>query len=332
MSELFKPLFAPHLHLKSRLIMPPMATHKLLSTNGRVNDDLVAYYDEKTKGGYLGAAIIEHSYITPQGQAGAGQLSVADDDTIEGISRLAKVIHDNGCKAIMQINHSGSMAKTEITGMEPVGPSAIAPPGSDVVPRELSLEDIATLIEQFKAAALRVVEAGFDGVEIHSCHAYLLNQFLSPLTNRRSDAYGGDINRRMQMHLDVISAVRAAVGDKFPILLRLAADDYTPDGITIEDGKTAAIAFEKAGVDILDISAGFSRYIVPGLEGQGYFAPLSEAIKEVVDIPVIVTGGITDPFAAEKLVRERKADMVGVGRALLNDSLWAKKAYEALVK
>lgn len=332
MSELFKPLFAPHLHLKSRLIMPPMATHKLLSTNGRVNDDLVAYYDEKTKGGYIGAAIIEHSYITPQGQAGAGQLSVADDDTIEGISRLAKVIHDNGCKAIMQINHSGSMAKTEITGMEPVGPSAIAPPGSDVVPRELSLEDIATLIEQFKAAALRVVEAGFDGVEIHSCHAYLLNQFLSPLTNRRSDAYGGDINRRMQMHLDVISAVRAAVGDNFPILLRLAADDYTPGGITIEDGKTAAIAFEKAGVDILDISAGFSRYIVPGLEGQGYFAPLSEAIKEVVDIPVIVTGGITDPFAAEKLVRERKADMVGVGRALLNDSLWAKKAYEALVK
>ena len=332
MAELFKPLFAPNLHLKSRLIMPPMATYKLLTTGGHVSDDLLSYYDEKTKGGYIGAVIIEHSYVAPQGQAGAGQLSVADDNTIDGLSKLAKVIHNNGCKAIMQINHSGCMAKKEITGLEPVGPSAVAPPGSDVVPKELTVDDIALLVEQFKDAAVRVVKAGFDGVEIHSCHAYLLNQFLSPLTNQRQDDYGKDINGRIKIHLEIIAAIRAAVGKNFPVLLRLAVDDYMPGGITIQDGQTAAKAFEQAGIDILDVSGGFGRYIIPGLEGQGYFAPLSIAVKEVVNIPVILTGGITDPFAAEKLIRERKADMVGVGRALLKDSLWAKKAYEALVK
>ena len=167
-------------------------------------------------------------------------------------------------------------------------------------------------------------------MEIHSAHGYLLNQFLSPLTNKRTDEYGGDISNRIRIHLQVIQAIRTAVGPDFPILVRLGASDYTEDGTTIEDSKIAARAFEKAGVDIIHISGGFVGYTPPGLAGQGYFAPLSEAIKSVVSLPVILTGGITEGEAAEKFLKEKKADLIGVGRAILQDSTWAEHAIENL--
>jgi len=176
----------------------------------------------------------------------------------------------------------------------------------------------------------RSKRAGFDGVEIHAAHGYLLNQFFSPLTNKRSDEYGGNVKNRIRMHLEVIQAVRAAVGKDFPILLRLGVSDFTTGGTTIEDSQIAAREFEKAGVNILDISGGFSGYKVPGLTGQGYFAPLAEAIKKVVSIPVILTGGVTEALAAEKILSEGKADLIGVGRAILRDSKWAQQAVEIL--
>ena len=159
---------------------------------------------------------------------------------------------------------------------------------------------------------------------------YLLNQFFSPLTNKRTDEYGGDIERRIRLHLEVIEAVRAAVGQDFPVLLRLGASDYREGGTTIKDSLVAAQAFEKAGIDILDISGGFSGYQVPGLNDQGYFAPLTAAIKDAVALPVILTGGITEPMAAEQLLADGKADLIGVGRAILNDSKWAQRAMESL--
>jgi len=147
---------------------------------------------------------------------------------------------------------------------------------------------------------------------------------------KRIDKYGGDVYNRIRIHLEVIEAVKKAVGDDFPILLRLGASDYQEGGITIEDSKIAAQEFEKAGVDILDISGGHSGYIMAGLNGQGFFSPLTEVIKEVVSIPVILTGGITEPEAAERLLAEGKADLIGVGRAILEDSTWAKRAIESL--
>jgi 2,4-dienoyl-CoA reductase-like NADH-dependent reductase (Old Yellow Enzyme family) len=150
------------------------------------------------------------------------------------------------------------------------------------------------------------------------------------LTNKRTDEYCGDIYNRIRIHLQVIDAVRSAVGKDFPILVRLGASDFTEGGTTIEDSKVAAREFEKAGVDILDISGGFVGYAPPGLLGQGYFAPLSGAIKSVVSIPVILTGGITEIEAAERLLAEKKADLIGVGRAILENSKWAQRAIEKL--
>jgi len=329
MSYLLKPLQVGTLTLSNRLIMPPMATSKA-EPDGKVSQAVLDYYTEKSAGGYLSLIIIEHSFIMPQGKASLQQLSAADDSVIEGLRELVAVIHRNGSKAVMQLNHAGSAANEEIIGSTPVAPSAVKNPRQGTMPLELTREGIAEIIEAFKDAARRTKEAGFDGVEIHSAHGYLLNQFFSPLTNKRTDDYGGNVHNRIRLHLQVIEAVRTEVGEDFPILLRLGASDYTEGGTSLEDSQIAAQAFEKAGVNILDISGGFSGFNVPNLTGQGFFAPLSAAMKEVVSIPVILTGGITEAQAAEQLLKEGKADLIGVGRAVLKDSQWAQRAIESL--
>ncbi len=329
MSQLLKPLEVGKLTLSNRLVMPPMATSKAES-DGKISRGILDYYNEKSKGGYISLIIIEHSFIKQDGKASNQQLSVADDSVVEGLKELANIIHSNVTKAVMQINHAGSATSNEITGSEPVGPSAVANPRKGTVPHELSVKEIEDIVKAFKDAARRVKEAGFDGVEIHSAHGYLLNQFFSPLSNRRTDEYGGDILKRIRIHIEVIKAVREVVGEDFPILLRLGASDYMEGGSTIDDSKIAAKEFEKAGVNIIDISGGFCGYIVSGLTGQGYFSSLTQTIKQVVSIPVILTGGVTEAQAAEELLIEGKADLIGVGRAILHDSMWAKKAVEAL--
>ncbi|WP_291636306.1 NADH:flavin oxidoreductase [Clostridium sp.] len=328
MSFLIKPLENCKLTLNNRLVMPPMATSKS-DQGGKVSKDILDYYDEKSEGGYISLIIIEHSFITKKGKASERMLSVADDSIVEGIKELANIIHKNGSKTVMQINHAGSATSKEVTGYDPVGPSAIANPRTGNLPKELTKSEIKDLILEFKNAARRTKEAGFDGVEIHSAHGYLLNQFFSPLTNRRTDEYGADLLGRIKIHLEIIKAVREVVGNDFPILLRLGAFDYMEGGSTIEDSKIAALEFERAGVDILDISGGLCGYMNPGNTSQGYFSALTEAIKEVVSIPVLLTGGITEVTAAEKFLSTGKADLIGVARAIYKDSKWAEKAIKS---
>jgi len=333
MSLLLEPLQAGPLLLTNRLVMPPMATSKA-GLDGRVSEAILDYYSEKSRGGYIALIIVEHSFISPEGRAGKGQLSIADDSVVGNLKKLAAVIHQNGSKGIIQINHAGSSAEKEIIGTIPVGPSAVMNPrkGNDI-PHELTKKEIAGIVAAFQNAAGRVKEAGFDGVEIHSAHGYLLNQFFSPLSNKRTDEYGGNVLNRIRIHLEVIEAVRRTVGKDFSILLRLGASDYIEGGTSIEDSLTAAQEFEKAGVDILDISGGFCGYTIQGIAGQqGYFAPLTEAIRKKVSIPVILTGGITEAKTAEQLLAEGKADLIGVGRAILSDSDWAKHAIEYFKK
>lgn len=328
MAYLLRPLEVNNLRLKNRLVMPPMATAKA-DEEGKITEDILNYYDEKSKGGYISLIIIEHAFVSPEGKASNRQISVADDSVIDGLKKLVDTIHNNGSRVVMQINHAGSGTTREVTGLNPVAPSAIVNPRrGGAVPLELTQGQIKEIVNKFKEAAIRVKKAGFDGVEIHSAHGFLLNQFLSPLTNKRTDEYGGDIYGRIKIHLEIIREIKKALGEDYPLLLRLGATDKIEGGITIEDSIKAALEFEKAGVDILDISGGFCGYALPG---QAYFAPISEEIKKAVKVPVIVTGGIKDPYLAEKVLREGKADLIGVGRAILNDSSWAKKAVESFV-
>lgn len=330
MAHLLEPLSSGRLHLKNRLVMPPMATAKA-DADGAMTSALLEYYDEKSRGGALGLVITEHCYVTPQGRNRVGQPSIADDDTIEGWRRLTAILHANGVKAAMQINHVGGAGSSAVTGLEVVAPSNVPSPiGPGETPRELSTSEIDAIVEQFAAAARRVKAAGFDAVEIHGAHGYLLNQFYSPITNKRTDEYGVEAGGRIRLHLRVIAAVRDAVGAEYPLLLRLGARDYVDGGTRIEDSVDAAVAFERAGVDLLDITGGLSGYMRPGHDEPGYFAELSEAVKGAVSIPVMLTGGVTTAGQAERLLAEGKADLIGVGRAILKDSGWAGRAISEL--
>jgi 2,4-dienoyl-CoA reductase-like NADH-dependent reductase (Old Yellow Enzyme family) len=224
--------------------------------------------------------------------------------------------------AVAQVSHSGSAAAKKIIGGDPLAPSAISHPRNSggTVPRELTKPEIAGIVSDFANAARRVKEAGFDGVELHSAHGFLLHQFFSPLTNTRADSYGDSLENRVRIHLEIIAAIKEIAGDDFPILVRLGASDYQKGGVTIQESEAAARIFEKSGVTILDISGGFNYFTVPGDDSPGYFSPLSRAIKQAVGIPVILTGGITRAQDAERLLEEGKADLIGVGRAILNDS------------
>ena len=301
MQYLLRPLTIKNLTLKNRLKMPPLATEKS-SAEGKVSKELLDFYKEKSDGGLISLFIIEHSFVRKDGKASAFQLSIADDGDVIGLKELSSVIHQNGSKAVVQINHAGSAGSEEVTGSKPVGPSAVTNPRKGITPRALSQQEIKDIVTAFADAARRVKDAGFDGVEIHSAHGYLLNQFFSPLTNKRTDEYGGDVFGRIRIHLEVIEAVREAVGEGYPILLRLGAGDYMEGGSTAKDSQEAAKAFQKAGVDIIDVSGGFCGYTVPGNDGYGYFSPLSLAIKEAVALPVILTGGITRAKEAEELL------------------------------
>lgn len=327
MSNLLNPIQIGSLHLTNRLVMPPMATGKC--PDGNVTEDILDYYKEKSQGGYISLIVIEHSYVSPEGKAHKNQLSISDSCNIDKLKALSDTIHKNGSKAVMQINHAGIQTSEEVTGYPSVGPSAV-PNSKGIVAQELSVDEIKEIVKSFGKAAARVKDAGFDGVEIHAAHGYLLHQFYTPLTNKRTDAYGGDVKNRIKIHLEVIEEVKKSVGDDFPILLRLGASDYTEGGVTIEDSIIASKEFEKAGINILDISGGVRGFMVPGATEEGYFSPLTKAIKEVVSIPVILTGGIVSAEAAEKLLNEGKADLIGVGRAIYKDSNWAEKAIESL--
>ncbi|MDR1688640.1 MAG: NADH:flavin oxidoreductase [Clostridiales bacterium] len=334
MSYLNQPLKVKNVTFKNRLVMPPMATSKSDGA-GMVTQELCEYYNEKSRGGHFGLIITEHSFISPEGKASANQLSVSNPSCVNGLSELAAVIHKNGSAAIAQINHAGRQTTSEITGAEIVGVSAIPAPPLFIrlgkIPRVLSTGEISAIVQNFAKSARYVREAGFDGVEIHSAHGYLLNQFYSPLANKRDDMYtGATIEGRCRIHLEVIRAVREAVGEDFIIALRLGASDYAEGGSTGSEGVLAAKLFEEAGVDILDITGGLCGFMPEGKTGQGYFAQLSRPIKEAVKIPVILTGGVTDAAGAENLLGSSAADLIGVGRAVLKDSGWARRALNSL--
>ncbi|MCM8711516.1 NADH:flavin oxidoreductase [Clostridium sp. SYSU_GA19001] len=315
--------------LHNRLVMPPMATAKARS-DGKVTEQLCDYYAEKSKGGYIGLIITEHSYVSLEGKASKGQLSISNDDDIEGLTKLVSIIHKNNTKVMAQISHAGGATEEEITGYAPLSASSIKLPRATdkkLLPKEMTKADIDKVITDFAYAATRAKKAGFDGIEIHSAHGYLLNQFFSPLTNKRNDEYSGNtIDGRIKLHLQIIKAIRNTVGNEYPVALRLGACDYMNGGTTISDSILAVKKFEIAGIDLIDISGGFCGYTHPEVKEQGYFSELSEAIKKNVSIPVILTGGIVEAITAERLLTNKKADLIGVGRAILKNSEWAKNA------
>jgi 2,4-dienoyl-CoA reductase-like NADH-dependent reductase (Old Yellow Enzyme family)/thioredoxin reductase len=300
--------------------------------NGNVSERTIAYYRERAKGG-AGWIIVEATYIAKQGRARRFQVGVHRDETIPGLKRLVDAVHSDGAKISLQINHAGRQANSELSGERVVAPSPIVCTPKDEIPRPLEIEEIEKIISSFGKAALRAKEAGFDGVEIHGAHGYLIHEFLSPLSNQRTDGYGGALENRMRLALEVLSEVRKSVGDEFLVGYRISASDYVDGGLKIEETLKVAQALEAKDLDVLHVSAGMANLLASGFMvtppmaiPRGIHLPLAEAMKKGLTIPVVAVGRINTPEFAEKILEEGKADLIAMGRAFLTDPLWPSKA------
>jgi len=301
--------------------MAPMQSGRA-SFEGEVTTRLISFYVRRVSG--VGLPIVEHSYISRFGKIGPKQLGIYDDSLIKGLEKLATSIHYVGAPVVLQITHAGGVANKKVIGAQPAGPSARGKT------RGLEANELDAIAEEFAAAAERAVKAGFDGVEIHGAHGYLLNQFFSPLINGRGDEFGGSLENRMRFPLLVVKRVRERLNGKI-LLYRLGADDLAPNGIQIEDSISFAFQLDQAGVDIIDVSGGMCGSEPKQLRRVvGYFVPQATRIKKAVKVPVIGVGGIRDAKFADSLVRDGKVDLVAVGRAIWKDAKWAQKAEETL--
>ena len=330
MSIVDSPIYINKLKLENRIALPPMATHKL-KEGEKINDDIIKYYSDRSLQGATGLIETEYCYINGIGRAGRSQISVSEDEDIPYLKKLVEAVHQNGdSKIFAQINHAGAWAKPINENDIPLSASSITWRKDQRIPLEMSKEQIEKTIEDFTKAAIRVKKAGFDGVEIHGAHGYLLNQFYSPISNKRTDEYGGSLENRMRLPLEVLCSVRNAVGQDYPISYRFGGLDYCSGSSTIEECLSGAIMLWKNGADLLSISGGHNGYTIVGNNKPGWFSDISELIKKNVDIPVMLTGGIKKVNDAEELLTSAKADIIGVGRALMADSDWSIKALKEI--
>jgi len=330
MTNLLTPISFSGLTLRNRIVMPPMWSGQA-TPEGHVTDKIIEYHRVRAAAG-CGLIIVEHAFVHPRGRNSSTQIGVYADDMIAGLSRLAAAIKGEGAIAALQISHAGSrVAPGALGAVRPVAPAAVRHPYDPAgeIPEALTTSQIEEVAASFGMAAGRACAAGFDAVEIHAAHGFLLSEFLSPLTNQRTDEFGGSVENRSRMHLAVLAAVRQHGGPRFPVFVRLGAHDETPGGLELEDACLAAIRLAEKGADLIDISGGLQGSRGLGKDA-GYFVPYAAAIKARVTIPVIVTGGIREPLHADRIVREGHADLVGIGRAMLDDPDWARKAIATL--
>lgn len=328
--HLFSPIQIGTTTVKNRVFMPPISTN--LADKGYVTDELVEHYAARAKGG-VGLIITEVTTVEPTYIYLPGDMSICDDSYIPGWKKLTDAVHKYGAKILPQLFHPAYMAFPIPGTPQLIAPSNVGPYYAKEAPRAVTIEELKVIIRQFGEAAFRVKQAGGDGVEIHAAHAHgLLGGFLSPLYNKRTDAYGGDIHGRLRLTLEVIEEVRKMCGKDFIIDVRISGDEYTDGGQNLNDAVYVAKQLEKAGVDFIHVSGGTtimrgSSIPAPGTP-MGSHSKVGEEIKKQVSIPVATVGRITEPWFAEELIANGKADICMIGRANLCDPEFVQKACE----
>lgn len=315
--------------LKNRLVMPPMVRN-YADAHGRVTPRYVNHIERIARGG-VGMMILEASYIRPDGRGFVNELGIHSDALVQGLRKLAVVAHRHGSKIGVQLYHAGRQTSSKTTGTQPVAPSPIPDPTVNEIPHELTTTEIAALVRAYGAAALRAKKAGMDFVEIHGAHGYLITQFLSPFSNRRTDGYGGSFDNRMRFLAEAYAAVRDAVGERFPIVVRLSGDELVAGGIRLSDTVRIAKRLEALGADALHISVGnYASYargmmIPPMAIPDGPLLHLAAGVKKAVKIPVIAVAKIRSAAMGDRAIKQKQADFIAVGRTLLADPEWPNK-------
>lgn len=339
MTKLFSPVTFRKLTLRNRIGVSPMCQYS--STDGFANDWHLTHIGSRATGG-AGLVIMEATGVAPQGRITPGCLGLWDDAHVEKLAQVTAFAKSQGAAIGIQLAHAGRKASCALPwnggnqlsldqgGWETIAPSAIAFKEGERAPRAMTQQDIDKLVEDFVAAALRAVKAGFQLVEIHGAHGYLLHSFLSPLSNHRTDAYGGSAENRMKLILDIARAVRAAVGDEIVVAARLSCSDWQEGGLTVEDSVAIAAALKKAGVDFIDCSSGGLTPQARIVVEPGYQVPFARAIRAKAGCMTAAVGMITAADQAEAILQAGDADMVFLARAMLDDPYWPLHAAQAL--
>ena len=332
-THLFSPIKIGNKEVKNRLFMPPLSTN--LANKGYVTDELIKHYSDRAKGG-VGLIVTEVVTVEPVYVYLPGDMSIHDDSYIEGWKKLYAEVHKYGTVLLPQLFHPAFMAFPIPGTPQLIAPSNVGPYYARQAPREVTVEELKVIIRQFGEAAKRVQIAGGDGVEIHAAHAHgLLGGFLSPLYNKRCDEYGGDIDGRLKLTLEVIAEVRKVCGEDFIIDVRISGDEYSDGGLNLNDMTYVAKELERAGVNMLHVSGGNtvkkgSSMPAPGSK-QGSHTHLSEHIKKQVSIPVVTVGRINEAWIANEIIANNLADACFIGRANLCDPEFANKSYEGRI-
>ena len=322
--------------LKNRIVMPGMSTN-LAGPNGEITDQQIRYYEERAKGG-TGLIITEFTAIDYElGKGSVNQLRIDDNGFIPGFHRLANAVHKYGTKIFVQLHHAGRESNSMLTGgKQIVAPSPVTCEAIGEEPRELTTVEVRELIQKFIRGAYRCKLAGIDGVELHGAHGYLINQFLSPYTNLRTDEYGGNFENRMRFLEEIVIGIKEMCDEDFPVTVRLSVDEFDEHGMDVQESKKISRYLEKIGVDGLHASAGnynsMDKVIESPLFEQGWRVYLAEAIKQEVQIPVITVGAIREPQYVESILADGKADFVAIGRGHIADPEWVRKVAEGREK
>ena len=328
LDHVFSPYTIKNVTFPNRLVVSAMVTN-FCNKDGSASERYIAYHEEKAKGGF-GMIITEDYAIRVKGKGFSNVAGMWDDSLIDSHSELTRRVHQYDSKIIAQIYHAGRQTHQGVTGFPPEAPSAVPCPANKQIPHELTVEEIKDIEQDFADCARRCKQAGFDGIEIHGGHGYLVAEFMSSYSNKRIDQYGGSLTNRMRFPLEAIAAIRKAVGEEFIVGFRISADELVPGGRTKEDTKTIALMLEAAGIDFLHVSAGVygSSYAIapPQAIKHGWLTDFAKEVKEIVHIPVITVGRINDPLIADQIIRSGKADFVTMARASLCDPHMPEKA------
>ena len=325
--KLFEPYTVKSMTLRNRIVMTPIGTNFAEHT-GEVNERIIDYYKQRAKGGTGLITIEAASVYSPQGASGSYQLRIDHDNYIPGLYRLCESIHDCGSKISILLNHAGSAANGKITNIQPVSASDIPSKAGGEIPRPLKVEEIYEIVKKYGEAAARAQACGFDCVEIHAGHSYLLSQFMSPTTNKRTDEFGGCPENRARFTKLVVEEVRKQVGPMFPIFVRISADELMEGGNTLEDTLELLSYFQEE-VDAFDVSAGLNGSLQFQIDANylkdGWRSYMAKAVREKYNKPCVTMGNIRDPRVADDILERGDADIIGMGRGLIADPHWVKK-------
>lgn len=331
--HLFSPARIGSLELPNRIVFAATSS-ELADREGLITDDMVEYYVERARGG-AGLIVVEATYVDPRGKRLHHNAMLHDDRYIPGMRRLVGAIHAAGARAALQLNDGGRESVPEVSGAPPRAPSALpsrfTAVGDGVIPQELTVAEIQELVHSFAEAARRARAAGFDAVELHGAHGYLIGQFLSPEANHRRDGYGGDTPRRARFFVELVEAIKRELGREYPVICRMNGRDLVPGGLELDEAVEIGVLLQAAGADAVSVSGGIHASrpyaIIPGMSvPRGCYVSYSEAFKQRLTVPIMVVGRINTPALAEEILSSGRADLICLSRALLADPHFPAKA------